>query len=90
METLFIESLKRLEADMETNTRNPLSLLQLTMRFLSFLSFMCSPNFNIIDTRYAWPSSNMPLLRMVIRLKLTVRQKLTNEVNNNLPKVLPP
>merc|ERR1712110_529926 len=32
MGTLFVESLKRLEADMATNTRNPLSLLQLTMR----------------------------------------------------------
>ena len=38
MGTLFMESLKRLEADMATKTRNPLSLLQLTMRFLSFLS----------------------------------------------------
>ena len=36
MGTLFVESLKRLEAEMATNTRNPLSLLQLSMRFLSF------------------------------------------------------
>merc|ERR1712037_223526 len=34
METLFVESLKRLEAEMTTNTRNPLSLLQLSMRLV--------------------------------------------------------
>ena len=44
MGTLFVESLKRLETDMGANTRNPLSLLQLTMRFLFFFYF------SIIDT----------------------------------------
>ena len=33
MGTLFLESLKKLEADMETTTKSPLSLLQLSMRF---------------------------------------------------------
>ena len=81
MGTLFVESLKRLEAEMATNTRNPLSLLQLTMRFLSFLlSFFLSSHWNALM-----------LLRLVIRLKqsegelpLTLRQKLANEVINNV------
>ena len=38
MGTLFLESLKKLEADMETTTKSPLSLLQLSMRFPSFVS----------------------------------------------------
>ena len=79
MGTLFVESLKRLEADMESNTRNPLSLLQLTMRFPSFLFFLFSPNCKTLNSCL--------LLRMVIRLKqserelpVTLRQKLANEV----------
>ena len=33
--TLFVESLKKLESDIIADTRNPLSLLQLSMRYLS-------------------------------------------------------
>ena len=83
MGTLFVESLKKLEADMESNTRNPLSLLQLTMRFPSF--FLFSPNCKTLNTCL--------LLRMVIRLKqserelpVTLRQKLANEVKISFPK----
>ena len=90
MGTLLMESLKRLEADMATKTRNPLSLLQLTMRFLSFLSNVYSHNCDIIPTCYlAFIKQHTPLLRMVIRLTLsdcelpvTLRQKLRNEVNS--------
>merc|ERR1711971_1333771 len=81
-----MESLTRLEADMATKTMNPCSLLQLTMRFLSLLfNVFFSPSFDIIihqDVLLGLP----PLLRMVIRLKLsecelpvTLRQKLRNE-----------
>ena len=90
MGTLFMESLKRLEADMATKTRNPLSLLQLTMRFLTFLSNVFSLKCDIIDTCYlAFMKQHTSLLRMVIRLKLsdcelpvTLRQKLRNEVSS--------
>merc|ERR1712243_59876 len=34
MGTLFVESIERLETDMAADTRNPLSLLQLTMRMV--------------------------------------------------------
>ena len=33
--TLFVESLKKLESDIIADTRNPFSLLQLSMRYLS-------------------------------------------------------
>lgn len=35
MGTLFVESLKKLESDIIADTRNPFSLLQLSMRYTS-------------------------------------------------------
>ena len=49
MGTLFLESLKKIEADMETTTKSPLSLLQLSMRFPSFVSWIVKYNSGIID-----------------------------------------
>ena len=49
MGTLFLESLKKLEADMETTTKSPLSLLQLSMRFPYFVSCIVKYKSGTID-----------------------------------------
>ena len=40
---------EKIEADMETTTKSPLSLLQLSMRFPSFVSWIVKYNSGIID-----------------------------------------
>ena len=81
MGTLFVESLKKLESDIIADTRNPFSLLQLSMRYLSLTvttenydKFLCKCalcDFRIV-IRQRLPQADLPR---------TLAEKLKNEVN---------